>query len=107
MVITNNLVKSIVHAQDLLSVAGDVKRSQMKKEKVLFHMEYHNFEIGSYCTPPFPPFNSNFEKLLQHCHNAMKLDMANKLTIVNRFVIHTLDHNNITHSVILTCKSTI
>ena len=35
----------------------------------------------------------------------MELGMVNKLTIVNRFVVHTL-HRNITHLAVITHKTT-
>ena len=49
---------------------------------------------GSFPVPP--PFKFIFENLILHCHNAKKLGMVNKLTIMNRFVFHTLQRN-ITH----------
>ena len=53
----------------------------------------------------FPPFKFNFEKSIQRCHNAMKFDV-NKSTILNRFVLHTLQRN-ITHLAVITGKTNI
>ena len=36
----------------------------------------------------------------------MKFSMVNKLTTVNRFVLHT-SHHNITHLAVITCKKNI
>ena len=53
---------------------------------------------------PPPPFKFNFEKSIQRCHNAMKFDVVNKSTILNRFVLHTLQRN-ITHLAVITRKT--
>ena len=55
---------------------------------------------------PSPP-HSNFslEKLISSYHNVMKFCLVNKLTIENKFIFH-ISHRNITHSVIITRKTT-
>ena len=55
---------------------------------------------------PPPPFEFNFEKSIQRCHNAMKFGVVNKSTILNRFVLHTLQRN-ITHLDVITRKTNI
>ena len=59
-----------------------------------------NFRLFS----SFPQFN--FEKSIQRCHNAMKFGVANKSTILNRLVLHTLQRN-ITHLDVITPKTNI
>ena len=54
----------------------------------------------------FPPFKFIFEKLIQRCHYAMNFGMVNKLTIVNRFVLHNL-HRNITRLAVITLETNI
>ena len=54
----------------------------------------------------FPPFKFIFENLIYRCHNAMKIGMVNKSTIMNRFVLHTLQRN-ITHIAVITRKTNI
>ena len=50
---------------------------------------------------------SNFEKSIQRCHNAMKFDVVNKSTILNRFVLHTLQRRNIAHLAVIARKTNI
>ena len=45
-------------------------------------------------------------KSIQRCHNAMKFGVVNKSTILNRFVLHTLQRN-FTHLVVITRKTNI
>ena len=54
----------------------------------------------------FPPFKFNFEKSISRCHNATKLGVKNKSTILNRFVLHTLQRN-ITRLAVITRKTNI
>ena len=56
-------------------------------------------------SPP-PTFKFNTEKSITHCHNAMKFGVVNKSTILNRFVLHTLQRN-ITHLAVITRKTNI
>ena len=68
----------------------------VKEEKTLIAMSLFQF----------PPFNFNFEKSIQRCRNAMKLSVVNKLTILNRFVLHTLQRK-ITHLAVIKRKTNI
>ena len=54
----------------------------------------------------FTPFKFNFEKSIERCHSAMKFGVVNKSTILNRFVLHTLQRN-ITHLAVITRKTNI
>ena len=54
----------------------------------------------------FPPSKLNFEKSIKRCHNAMKIGVVNKSTILIRFVIDT-SQRNITHLAVITRKSNI
>ena len=59
--------------------------------------------IGSFDPPPL---NFNIKILLKNCHYVKKFANANKLTIVNIFILHTL-HSNIKLSAIITRRRII
>ena len=61
------------------------------------------FFYGLFSVPQTLHLSFKLEKII--CHNAMKICVVNKLTIVNRFVLHNL-LRNITRSVIITRKTT-
>ena len=58
-----------------------------------------------FSSPPIPPLEIKFRKIILHCHDAIKFCMANKLTIVNKIDIRAL-HRNITHLAVTTRKTT-
>ena len=63
------------------------------------------FNFGSSPVSPLS-FKLNIEKSIERCHNATKLGVVNKSTILNRFVLHTLQ-GNFTHLAIITRKTNI